>query len=258
MKKKNFGTQSIWLCTMIFLAGIMLVFTLSGCDLIFGDPDDPDNPGVTGNEIDNAWLAANNWTIGKPFQTSSYTVSSVLTVPEERTLTIMPGTTISFTTTGSGITVQNGGTIKAEGLPILLNAQGENIGITSGRIILKNSVVGGKWGGILIHSPTPNELSYVDISKGGSGTYTYSSALYLRGCNVSISNSTIDDSGSNGITLYSNASLNLNTVSISNNARYGVYYESSSGPTLTHSGVTFSSNTLGNFWNGTTASDTLP
>jgi len=153
--------------------------------------------------IDANWLDGNNWTIGTLYAVSSYTISNSITVPADKTLTIRPGTTITFTKEAIGITVN--GTIKAEGLPILLNADGGQIGTTSGYITLTKPA-GDKWSGITINSNTGNVLAYTKIINAGENYYNYanSSSLYINNGSASITNCEIDGSGSNGITLTGN------------------------------------------------------
>ncbi|MCL2127766.1 MAG: hypothetical protein FWH38_05885 [Treponema sp.] len=234
MQKKKFFN------ILALLAAIMLVFCLAGCNLLddlTNDPGDspggggggggdPVNPPATGNLVNTAWLNSNNWTIGKAFQTSSYTIDDWITVPNEKTLTILPGTSITFRQGSSGINIDAGGTLIAQGLPILLNAQGNAIGTTSGRIALKNSSV--KWRGLEIHSTSDNILDFVDIVNAGSGTSTYSAALYLYGGIVSLTNSTISGSGANGITTYGGSGyLTAFTGNdISGSAKAPIYAES--------------------------------
>lgn len=68
----------------------------------------------------------------------------------------------------------------------------------------------------------------MNILNGGSGTAAYSSALYLYGGSVSVTNCVIDGSGSNGITTYGTngdfTAFANNTVS--NCAKAPVYVES--------------------------------
>ena len=180
--------------------------------------------GSSGTVIDAAWLDSHNWTIGENFKVTSYTIESGLYVPNGKTLTILPGVTINMATTSSSINVEEGGTIKAKGLPFMLDASGEAT-VTSGRITLTRK--DGKWGRIAINSITENELDYVDLINGGNGDAYYDCTLYLYGGVASITNSLIDGSGSNGITTYDNGYFAVfENNAINNSAKAPIYAES--------------------------------
>jgi hypothetical protein len=194
---------------------IAAIFTFSGCDLLLDqvedlipgieDPtNDPDDD-VPEPMFTTAWLDAHNWTIGEQFKTTSYsyTAGSKLNIPSGKTLTILPGTTITFTQAGGGISVAAGGTLKAVGLPVMLDIDGNDM-LASGNITLKGGSTKGSWDGIEIRSITENKLDYVNIVNAGRGTSAYSCALYLYNGSASLTNSVIDGSASNGITTYSN------------------------------------------------------
>ncbi|MDR0873504.1 MAG: hypothetical protein LBN27_08605, partial [Prevotellaceae bacterium] len=61
----------------------------------------------------------------------------------------------------------------------------------------------GAWRGIQIESVTANTLDYVEILNAGGENYDRSAALYLDNGKVSVTNSIIDRSSSNGITIVS-------------------------------------------------------
>ena len=189
MKKKFFGMK-------ILLGAFMLAFIFTGCSALDDALNDENDK--EGAVIDTNWLNANNWTIGQG-STSSYSIDHYLTVPNGKTLTIMPGTTIIFTVAGAGIKVEAGGTIIADGE-------------ASRRIILKDSAL--KWRGIAIASPTANVLNYVDIINAGSGTSDWSAAVEIDNGSASITNCVIDGSGSNGVYTYN---TNANFTAFENN-----------------------------------------
>jgi len=114
---------------------------------------------------------------------------SHLVVNNNATLIIEPGVTIMFADKESGITVKEGATIKAEGTS---NNHIKFIGANNKK---------GAWDRINIESSTSNVLNYVEILNAGSQGYNYSAALTLYNGKVSISNSLIESSLTNGITL---------------------------------------------------------
>ena len=168
-------------------------------------------------DLSTTWLNDNNWVIGTPGAKSRYTwaANSMLTVPNGRTLRIMPGTTITFSNAlaGGGILVQNGGIIRAEGT-------------ASSRITLKglsSYTNKGSWNCVEVQSATlENVLDYVDILNGGSGTNAYSSVIYINAGFLAVTNCNISGSASNGIatyglTGYSGSNANTQLTRFANN-----------------------------------------
>ena len=161
-----------------------------------------------GSTINSAYLECANWTLGEADKETQYTVSAMLNVPNEKTLKILPGATITFNQASAGITVANGGKLVAEGTE-------------QDSIVFKGSAQ--KWQGITINSPLDNTLSYVQILNAGSGTAAYSASLYIIGA-VSLSNSLIDGSASNGIsTEGSGYLLALENTAIRNSNKAPIY-----------------------------------
>jgi len=201
--------RKIFFGLFIFLGVFFLILSLAGCDLLNNNDEDTggnkggDTPG--GTVIDNNWLNSHGWTVGHATDPSSYTVNSMLTVTNTNTLTILPGTTITFTNTGYGITVNDGGKIMANG--------------TSSRpITLKRD--GGYWAGIDLRSAPPgsddNILNYVTLKNAGTAS---GQAIRLfsssSGSSAKITNCTIDGSGRYGI--YADASSNTVITEFENN-----------------------------------------
>jgi plastocyanin len=188
---KRRGKSWARLASRAVTAAALSALAVTGClEGGFGGPDNGEGEtggpggGGGGDAVNTTWLNANNWTIGLNGRASSYTVSDMITVPNEKTLVIRPGTTITFTTNNAGIRVNNGGTILAEGT-------------ATSRIALKGSAL--KWSGIQINSPTANVLDYVDILNAGYGTSIWNSAIYLYNGKASVTNCVIDGSASNGV-----------------------------------------------------------
>ena len=175
-----------------------------------GDPEPADDAVIT-----VAWLNEHDWTIGIPFRTTVYTCASMIDVPNEKTLTILPGVAITFTATAAGFDVKSGGTIKAIGLPVMLDANGAEIGVTSGRITLKGaSDTKGAWSGVVVGSTTDNQFAYVDFINGGSRTDFVNNpgVLYMNNGKASISHCKISGSLCHGFSLW-----NVNLVDFNNN-----------------------------------------
>ncbi|MCL2207449.1 MAG: hypothetical protein FWB90_05050, partial [Fibromonadales bacterium] len=208
--------------SILAVAGLALALTLTSCGT--HDPlSDPDNPvngdndvvtssssgggtssnrvssssrintsssssiNCTGTVINNTYLECANWTLGVEGEAIEYRISTTLAVPNEKVLTILPGTTIIFPEAGAGITVAEGGTIKAKGTalaPITLTKSALN------------------WKSITINSTMNNEIEYVNMIGGGSGGNAHDAMLYLNNATVSITNSTFDGSASNSITIH--------------------------------------------------------
>jgi hypothetical protein len=90
----------------------------------------------------------------------------------EKTLTVLPGTTIRFTQPGGGIRVKGGATVKMIGEDKLreLDAAGNlsaTPGTKNGHITLKGGATKGSWSEVVIESDTDNQLKYVDFINGG-------------------------------------------------------------------------------------------
>ena len=90
----------------------------------------------------------------------------------EKTLTVLPGTTIRFSQSGGGIRVKSGATVKMIGEDKLreLDAAGNlsaTPGTKSGHVTLKGGATKGSWSSVVIESDTDNQLKYVDFINGG-------------------------------------------------------------------------------------------
>jgi hypothetical protein len=109
-------------------------------------------------------------------------------------LTIEEGVTIQFPRNAGGLTVADGAVIKAVGTDV---KPIKFIGPTNEK---------GSWVGVTISSVLSNKLDYVEIHNAGRGTSDYSSAVYVYGGKVDMTNCLIDRSASNGITLQSYSS----------------------------------------------------
>ena len=161
-------------------------------------PNDPVNPNDPIYEDDDEgiinlteWLndPANKWTVGKPGKKTAYeyTGTDTLKVPSNTVLKILPATTITFTQLGGGLVVQSGGGIEAEGT-------------ASGHIVFKGGITKGSWSSIAIQSNYDNKLDYVEIINAGRSS-SYPPISITTGNSVSITNSIIDGSTTNGISI---------------------------------------------------------
>jgi hypothetical protein len=111
-----------------------------------------------------------------------YKGSSLLQVKNNAVLTIEPGVTIQFTNVGGGIDITDGATIKALGLPKLLDAQGNVVTIAGVELDGHIQFVGvgaqkGSWGTIQVNTNSDNQFKYCDFVNGGGG---YFGALSMR------------------------------------------------------------------------------
>ncbi|MDR0815056.1 MAG: right-handed parallel beta-helix repeat-containing protein [Bacteroidales bacterium] len=159
---------------------------------------------------------------------------SNLEVTNNAVLTIKPGVTIKFTKEDGRLVIKNGSTLKAEGLPKLLDAEGKVVSVAGVELDGHIKFIGastnkGAWRGIQIESVTANTLEYVEILNAGGENTDNSAALYLDNGKVSVTNSIIDRSSSNGITIASQSdniageltAFSNNTVS--NNGKAPIY-----------------------------------
>ena len=117
-----------------------------------------------------------------------YTGTLSLKVQNNAILTIEPGVCIQFRGEG-GLAIEDGSTIKAEGTA---DKHIKFIGATTDK---------GSWSEIVIYSVTANTMDYVEILNGGGENLDRSAALYLNNGKLSLTNSLIDRSSRNGITL---------------------------------------------------------
>ena len=123
---------------------------------------------MNANEITALKGGKFNYALGVPYQNTQYNFNAPLTVAVNETLTIYPGTVIIFSANNAGITVNEWGTIKAEGQHALLDAKGNEITkngkAVSGYITFKGfQNQKGYWNGITIRSTNENIFDYVDI-----------------------------------------------------------------------------------------------
>ena len=146
-----------------------------------------------------------------------YNGTGLLAVNAGKTLTVLPGTAIRFTQTGSGLEIKSEATLKMLGIDKLfpLDAEGKistTPGTASGHVTLKGSGSGdNKWRGLVIASTLANELNHVDIVNAGSRNEN-DAALYLANGKVAMRNCVIDGSKSNGIILVDASASKGNTV----------------------------------------------
>ncbi|MDR1353831.1 MAG: hypothetical protein LBK05_11175, partial [Treponema sp.] len=158
------------------------------------------DPEITGSITQDSIL-------GEAGQQKTYVYNGMgqFEITNNATLTVLPGTTIRFTKSGAGIAVQDGSTIKLNGTAVLLDAEGAPVlgadnEPLSGHVRLIGGTAKGSWGGVTIRSKTDNSFDYVDILNGGSGTAAYSCVVHVYPGSLSMTNSLIDGSASNGIT----------------------------------------------------------
>jgi hypothetical protein len=118
-----------------------------------------------------------------------------LLVEKDAVLTIEDSVTIQFRKSDGHLYITDGATLKA------LGTDGKRIQFVGA------NTTKGSWRGIQIHTETENELRYVDILNAGEdGAWgdEASAALYVEEGNVSVTNSLIDRSKTNGVTVRGN------------------------------------------------------
>ena len=144
-----------------------------------------------------------------------YIFTAHVGVPNAKTFTLSPGTTIKLNT-NLNMTIY--GALVAEG------TSGQHITFTSNQ----GTPAPGDWGYLNFSSPDAGtSLAYCDIAYGGYGN---SGAIYIynAGSIVSISNSTITDGSSYGIYTNQGSSPAISDCTIEDHANYGIYCAGSS------------------------------
>jgi hypothetical protein len=114
---------------------------------------------------------------------------SELKVTNNAILTVEPGVAIQFTNASGYLNMESGTKIVAVGT---VEKHIQFVGSTGNK---------GAWRGIVIASVTENVLDYVEILNAGGQNYDHSAALYLNNGKVSVTNSLIDRSSRQGITI---------------------------------------------------------
>jgi len=159
-------------------------------------------------------------------QEVAFVILSDITVQNSSILTLAPGTVCQFNA-NAGLNIYGALDANAsELLPIVF---------TSSQAV----PAPGDWKFIYFQSYDISTLNFCYIYNGGSSNGN----VYVRsGNNITISNSVIQYSGSNGIYLYENASPSIDNTIISNNDNFGVYsnsnncYPGISGGTISDNG----------------------
>jgi len=166
-------------------------------------------PDVT---IDQDITASTTWTSDK-----TYIITGDRYVDNNSVLTIQPGTVIKFAT-GASLTIgyTNNATL------IALGTSAKPIIFTSSAL----APAAGAWKGLILYPNTLNNtsLAYCNIQYAGSNSDV--AALNLIGCDISVNNCTISNSGSFGILAYYQNShggfVTFTNNAITNTVKYGL------------------------------------
>lgn len=157
-----------------------------------------------------------------------------VTIPTGLTLTVAPGTQLSFPAYSYRLAVQAGATLLAEGTPT------QPITFTS---ILASSNPG-DWQGIVIDSGATARLAYCDVSNGGRNSF---GGLDLSATDVEVSNCHIHHNSADGVYLHSQGiAPSFTDVDVTDNGRYGIYIKASDTH-LTFEGGSIQRNTQNGF-----------
>ncbi len=138
-----------------------------------------------------------------------------LTIPSGRTLTVAPGTQLSFPDNSYRLVANAGATLLAEGTPT------QPITFTS---ILTTPVPGG-WQGIVINTGGTARLAHCDVSYGGANNY---GGLDLSATDVQVRDCHIHHHASDGVYMrYQDIAPSFTDVDVTDNGRHGIYFQAS-------------------------------
>ena len=174
-------------------------------------------PMGTGGEIElPVGEIAEDRVLGVPGMALNYVYNGdgLLTVKNSATLVALPGTTIRFSKTGSGIEIRENATVKMLGTDKLyaLDAEGKlssTPSASSGHITLKGGAAKGSWNGVYIKTKKENQLIYVDMLNGGSRTDDFNNAavLNIEAAKAGISHCTVSGGKVYGIAMWDDFTL---------------------------------------------------
>jgi len=200
------------------------------------------NNTINGLQVDSGTLVGNGFWNDPDIV---YWIDSNVTVPVGQTLTVAPGQVIKFGWYGANLIVA--GTLNADGTasdPIIFTDRHDDSagphGIPSDTNNNGSSAAGSEqWGAIQFQSgSTGNIMDYVDVRWGG---YSRDGMVTLDHAGLSLTNSTLQHSSSDGVRIVaSNPTLTNNTYS--NNASAAASMDLASNPAI--SGVTAPSNAI--------------
>lgn len=171
--------------------------------------------------------------------------SCPLTIPDGLTLTVAPGTQLSFPDDKYSLVVDAGATLLAEGMPT------QPITFTS---ILTAPVAGG-WRGIVVNAGATARLAHCDVSYGGAGSV---GGLDLSATDVQVSDCHIQHHASDGVYMrYQNIAPAFTDVDVTDNGRYGIHFEAAD-TRLTFEGGSIQRNAQDGVSMGTSGSGNRP
>jgi len=192
----------------IIALAALIGFSMAGCSSPTGN-DDSGTPPPSADAIELTSPITADRTLG-PDKNYVYKGNNYLQV-NGGTLTVLQGTTITFTQVYGGLEINDGAMLTMNGTaakPIILQGQG---------------VGKGRWAGIYLYNNTAdNSINYVKLLAPGSDTLDYAAGVLIHESKLSMTNCLIDNSKGYGLTIRNNG--------ISNNAEL----------------VTFTGNTISN------------
>ncbi len=167
-----------------------------------------------------------------------YVIDGMLFIDGNALLTVAPGVTIVFKTTGSGIIVGD-------------NAGLRMVGTAENPIIFKNADVNpnrGAWQEVkILSNRSDNQFEYVQFINGGSGDAPWDGVVHVNG-RLSMKHCTVDGSLCNGVSCENEGYLSaFENNNVKNCNKYPLYYETLAAACKgLGTGNSFTGNTGGN------------
>jgi parallel beta-helix repeat protein len=212
-----------------YFSALMIVTSFMGTTVEMAKAETPVSGDITGN---TTWTATN----------SPYYVTGLITVHDNVTLTIEPGTVVKFGQGAdiSGINVN--GTLMANGgsSPIYFTDSRDRT-TPDGMSIGGDTPLAGSWYGIQVMSGGSATMDHCEVRFGGNGG-SYQANVAKNGTgNLSLTNSNISNSAFYGVRIFdSNGEHTVSGNAISNSTDSGIHLSNIG------SGATISDNTISN------------
>ncbi len=198
------------------------------------------------NTINGIWIRGNTRSLDMVFpilypdtghEINSYQIYNTLTMAADTRLTVEPGVTVKFYT-GADLYI-NGG-LDAEGTvsrPVVFTSyRDDQYGGDLNLDGYSSTPAGGDWGGIAFSAQADGSASVIDHAVVRYGGSENSGMIYAYDADISVTNSVISNSGTNGIRAYA-ASLTLSGNEIFGNSGDGLNLNSSGTHAITSSRI---------------------